>query len=353
MQGGVFPVRRGARDEEAFITAETILDARRRRRDVPRGRALAHRRPRRAARPGIGRLVLDSGAPVVPIAIHGSSKIRNWKRLRFPRVRVQFGEPMRFERRADAPRERHQEIADAIFAEIRALYARAERRERAAGGRRARQATTVTAWRRPPVAARRSCPAERRPRRDATSRPPTGSCARPRRAARGSCCCRRSGRCSASGEELRAGAEPIDGPAMTLGARLRAELGIELRRRLVHRAAREDGAVHNTSLHISPRRRDPRQLPQDPHVRRRPSTGSSTASPTRDAGRGDRRLAHRRRRRAGDDASATTSASPSSTGSSRCAARACCSCRRRSRWRRRATTGRRCCARGRSRTRRS
>ena len=41
--GGVFPVRRGARDEETFITAETILGTGRRDHDVLRGRALAHR----------------------------------------------------------------------------------------------------------------------------------------------------------------------------------------------------------------------------------------------------------------------------------------------------------------------
>ena len=75
------------------------------------------------ARPGIGRLALESGAPVVPVAILGSSKIRNWKRLSFPRVRVQYGEPMRFETESEPTRERQQEIADEIFAEIRSLYA--------------------------------------------------------------------------------------------------------------------------------------------------------------------------------------------------------------------------------------
>jgi 1-acyl-sn-glycerol-3-phosphate acyltransferase len=75
------------------------------------------------ARPGVGRLVLDTGAPVVPVAIHGSAKIRNWKRLRFPRVKVSFGEPLRFEAEPGATRERQQAIADEIFAEIKRLYA--------------------------------------------------------------------------------------------------------------------------------------------------------------------------------------------------------------------------------------
>ena len=81
--GGVFPVRRGHHDEEAFITSFKILD-RGGACHVLRGRPLAHRRGGRQAKPGIGRLALESGAPVVPIAIVGSHQVRNWKRLQFP-----------------------------------------------------------------------------------------------------------------------------------------------------------------------------------------------------------------------------------------------------------------------------
>ena len=44
------------------------------------------------AKRGIGRLALETGAPVVPIAIYGSSRVRNWKRLQFPKVTVQYGD---------------------------------------------------------------------------------------------------------------------------------------------------------------------------------------------------------------------------------------------------------------------
>jgi 1-acyl-sn-glycerol-3-phosphate acyltransferase len=124
LQGGVFPVRRGARDDEAFITAEAILEHSGVVAMYPEGGRSRSGDLQRQAKPGIGRLVLDSGAPVVPIAIYGSSRIRNWKRLRFPAVRVQYGEPLHFEREPGATRERQQEVADAIFAEIRALYGR-------------------------------------------------------------------------------------------------------------------------------------------------------------------------------------------------------------------------------------
>jgi 1-acyl-sn-glycerol-3-phosphate acyltransferase len=121
--GGVFPVRRGARDEEVFTTAEAIL---------ARGGAITmyceggrSRTGKLAeqAKRGIGRLALETGAPVVPIAIHGSSRIRNWKRLKFPKVTVQYGEPLRWERIAEPTREQQQAVADEILTEIRRLYA--------------------------------------------------------------------------------------------------------------------------------------------------------------------------------------------------------------------------------------
>src|SRR6476620_8716361 len=122
--GGVFPVRRGHRDDDAFITAKTVL-----RRDgavamyCEGGRSrtgdLAER-----AKPGIGRLALETGAPIVPVAIHGSAKVRNWKRLQFPKVDVLYGEPFRFEVVAEPSRDQQQAAADQIFDEIKELYAR-------------------------------------------------------------------------------------------------------------------------------------------------------------------------------------------------------------------------------------
>src|SRR3954454_8857617 len=123
--GGVFPVRRGFADEEAFTTALAVLD---------RGSTMAmyaeggrsrtgelSKKPRR----GIGRLALLSGAPVVPVAIVGSSHVRNWKRLQFPKVKVFYGEPFAYERVEAPTRSQEQAAADAIFAEVRALYDKA------------------------------------------------------------------------------------------------------------------------------------------------------------------------------------------------------------------------------------
>lgn len=125
--GGVFPVRRGHADEEAFKTAFTILG-----RGGAIGMYVEGGRSRTGhvgdvARPGIGRLALESGAPVVPVAILGSHQIRNWKRLRFARVAVRYGRPFRFEQIEKPTREQQQACADEILRRIRELHAELER----------------------------------------------------------------------------------------------------------------------------------------------------------------------------------------------------------------------------------
>ena len=133
--GGVFPVRRGQHDEETFKTAYQLLDqgemllvyA-----EGGRSRSGEMGEPK----PGIGRIALESGAPVVPVAIHGSARVRGWKRLRFPRVTVQFGEPMTFGVEPSSSRERQLEVATKIFGEVREMYeGLATRSERRSGSR--------------------------------------------------------------------------------------------------------------------------------------------------------------------------------------------------------------------------
>jgi 1-acyl-sn-glycerol-3-phosphate acyltransferase len=121
--GGVFPVRRGHGDEEAFITAHAILEAGGCLAMYAEGGRSRTGKVGENVRPGIGRLALESGAPVVPIGIHGSSKVRNWKRLQFPKVTVLYGDPIRWDRIESPTREQQQRVANEIFTETRALYA--------------------------------------------------------------------------------------------------------------------------------------------------------------------------------------------------------------------------------------
>jgi 1-acyl-sn-glycerol-3-phosphate acyltransferase len=121
--GGVFPLRRGHRDEEAFLTAKTIL--------AHGGCVVMYCEGGRSRtgqlaerpKPGVGRLALESGAMVIPVAIHGSQRVRNWTRLQFPRVTVHYGEPLLFPRVQNSTRERQQATANEIFADIKELYA--------------------------------------------------------------------------------------------------------------------------------------------------------------------------------------------------------------------------------------
>jgi 1-acyl-sn-glycerol-3-phosphate acyltransferase len=120
--GGVFPVRRGHRDEEAMKTAFILLEqgemvlvyA-----EGGRSRSGELGEPKR----GIGRIALESGAPVVPVAIHGSAAVRKWKRLRFPQVTIEFGEPVSFAVEKDVGPERQLEVATEIFGRVKDLYA--------------------------------------------------------------------------------------------------------------------------------------------------------------------------------------------------------------------------------------
>ncbi len=120
--GGVFPVRRGARDAETFITARTILERQGAITMYCEGGRSRSGKVSEQAKPGIGRLALETGVPVVPIAIYGSSKVRNWKRLQFPKVTIQYGEAMRWEQVENPTREQQQAVADEILTEIRRLY---------------------------------------------------------------------------------------------------------------------------------------------------------------------------------------------------------------------------------------
>jgi 1-acyl-sn-glycerol-3-phosphate acyltransferase len=140
--GGVFPVRRGHGDKEAFKTAHTVL----RRGDIVVMYAEAGRsRSGELGKPrhGIGRLALESGAPVVPTAIAGSERARNWRRLQFPKVTVQFGEPLRFERVEEPAKEQAQYASELVFERVKEMHSRL-RSEGRRGAVRASRAARAT-----------------------------------------------------------------------------------------------------------------------------------------------------------------------------------------------------------------
>jgi glycerol-3-phosphate dehydrogenase (NAD(P)+) len=92
---GAFPVDRGAGDEASVDTAKAILA----RGDIvlmfPEGTRV---RPGSLGSPkrGVGRLALETGAPVVPVAVIGTEAIRRGWRIRPHKVRIRAGRPLRF-----------------------------------------------------------------------------------------------------------------------------------------------------------------------------------------------------------------------------------------------------------------
>ena len=98
---GAFPVDRGRGDRDAMDAARRILE----RGDVvvifPEGTRV---RPGTLGAPkrGVGRLALETGAPVVPVALIGTEAVRNRWRIRPHKVRIRAGRPLRFAQ-VDAP----------------------------------------------------------------------------------------------------------------------------------------------------------------------------------------------------------------------------------------------------------
>ena len=92
---GAFPVDRGAGDQATIETAKVILGRGEIVLMFPEGtrtRPGALGTPRR----GVGRLALETGAPVVPIAIIGTEDVRKGWRIRPRKVRLRAGPPLHF-----------------------------------------------------------------------------------------------------------------------------------------------------------------------------------------------------------------------------------------------------------------
>ncbi|MDX6632675.1 MAG: glycerol-3-phosphate dehydrogenase [Solirubrobacterales bacterium] len=92
---GAFPIRRGQSDETAMQTARLIVERGGTVVIFPEGtriRSGSLGRPKR----GVGRLALETGAPVLPVAVQGSENVRRGLRIRPRKVKLRAGQPMTF-----------------------------------------------------------------------------------------------------------------------------------------------------------------------------------------------------------------------------------------------------------------
>ena len=114
---GAFPVNRGQGDQDFVETAKAILargDSVLMFAEGTRTRPGALGRPKR----GVGRLALETGVPVVPVAIIGTERVRKGILVRPHKVRVRIGSPLRFPRVAHASPQLAAAVTDRIWPNV-------------------------------------------------------------------------------------------------------------------------------------------------------------------------------------------------------------------------------------------
>jgi 1-acyl-sn-glycerol-3-phosphate acyltransferase len=114
---GAFPVVRGAGDQDMLATAKAILE----RGDSVLMFAEGTRiRPGALGRPkrGVGRLALETGAPVVPVAVIGTEAVRKGWRIRPHKVRIRIGSPLTFPKVEKASPQLAAAVTDRIWPNV-------------------------------------------------------------------------------------------------------------------------------------------------------------------------------------------------------------------------------------------
>ena len=119
---GAFPVERGRGDRDMLDTATAILARGDALLIFPEGTRVGPG-PLGCPRRGVGRLALETGAPVLPVAVMGTEAVRRGWRIRPHKVRVRVGEPLAIPRAAQASPRSAQAATDRIWAGVERQWA--------------------------------------------------------------------------------------------------------------------------------------------------------------------------------------------------------------------------------------
>ncbi len=114
---GAFPIRRGESDEVSVETARRIVERGGTVCIFPEGtriRSGSLAQPKR----GVGRLALETGAPVLPTAIVGTEHVRRGWRIRPRPVRVRLGRAVRFPRATEPSQALAETVTERIWPNV-------------------------------------------------------------------------------------------------------------------------------------------------------------------------------------------------------------------------------------------
>jgi 1-acyl-sn-glycerol-3-phosphate acyltransferase len=114
---GAFPIRRGESDEDSVETARRIVERGGTVCIFPEGtriRSGSLAEPKR----GVGRLALETGAPVLPAAVVGTEHVRRGWRIRPRRVSVRLGRAIRFPRATEPSQALAEKVTERIWPSV-------------------------------------------------------------------------------------------------------------------------------------------------------------------------------------------------------------------------------------------
>lgn len=121
---GAFPVRRGHSDADALETARSVLEQGGLLAIFPEGTRVRDPVSLGEPRRGVGRLALESGAPLVPVAITGSDHLWAGPLPKPKRIQVTFGPPIPVAAMASNQDEAGKLVEEVLWPEVESEFRR-------------------------------------------------------------------------------------------------------------------------------------------------------------------------------------------------------------------------------------